>query len=257
MEKVLVLGLLTAAMAHSASLWVNDNASLYTPPGRGCKSAGYATIQAAVNASSSGDTIYVCPGKYTENVTIEKSNLTVVATGGAYVTSVFSAAASHDVFFITRPKVTLDGFTLVPAGQSGKHDVGVDVGIEGAANAVIVHNFIRGGRIGVNLSCGSSSSTVAYNIISGSTEAGINVDTCEVPPFPGSSGNVVYHNSVCGGAYPYSIAVGGSSNQIHHNFATWISSGGTGNFLHHNVAELFLIAPGNTQQQNTIADVCR
>jgi hypothetical protein len=144
-------------------------------------------------------------------------------------------------------------------GQTGKHDIGVNVGIEGAAHTVVVHNYIRGGRIGVNLGCVSSGSTVAHNIISSSAEAGINVDTCEAPPFSGSNNNSVHHNTVCGGIYPYSIAVGGSSNnnQVHHNLAIWISASGVGNFIHHNVGQLFLIAPGNTENNNTVADVCQ
>jgi hypothetical protein len=259
MQKLLILGLVTAAMARSTVLWVNDDAPAYAAPGRDCIVAGYASIQAAVKAASPGDTINVCPGIYTENITIDKSNLIVVSTDGSPVTIVRSATASTDVFFVTQPNVTIDGFTIVPFGQSGKHDIGVNVGIEGAASTVIVHNYVRGGRIGVNLGCVSSASTVAQNTIRFSSEAGINVDTCEAPPFPGSNNNLVHHNTVCGGIYPYSIAVGGSSNnnEVHHNLAIWISSGGTGNFFHHNIAELFLIAPGNTEQQNTVADVCQ
>jgi hypothetical protein len=259
MQKLLILVLVTAASASATIIWVNDNAGTYAPPGRDCAVAGFATIQGAVNAASAGDTINVCPGTYTENVTIDKSDLKVVSTGGAAATVVIAALAGQDVFFITRPNVTLEGFSIAPGGQFGKHDIGVTVAFEGAANLLIVHNYLRGGRIGVNLGCVSAGSTVAHNTIQASSEAGINVDTCEAPPFPGSNNNFVHHNTVCGGLYPYSIAVGGASNNndVHHNSAIWISVGGTGNFVHHNIAELFLIAPGNTENHNTIANVCQ
>ena len=264
MRRLLVLSLVILATlllwqradAAPTIIWVNDDASGYTPPGTSCSNAGYATIQAAVDAASVGDIINVCPGTYTENVTINKANLTVDSTNGASVTTI-TAAVSYYVVFITQPNVTLDGFTIVPSG-SGDPDLGVFVAIEGNASAEITHNVITGGRIGINLGCASSGSTIDHNIVSGASEAGINVDTCEAPPFPGSNDNSVHHNTVCGGIFPYSIAVGGSSNNndVHHNAAIWITVGGTGNHVHHNTAELFNIAPGNTAHHNTVADVC-
>jgi hypothetical protein len=257
MGKLLAFALITAAAAHSTVLWVNKDASSYVPPGTGCTQAGYTTIQAAVNAASPGDGIRVCPGLYAENVTIDKAGLTVVSTDGALATAIQAPVSAYTVF-ITRPNVTLDGFTITPHGHADS-DIAVNVGIEGEASVVIVHNNIRGGRIGVNLGCVSSASTVAHNTVRGASEAGINVDTCEAPPFPGSNYNSVHHNTVCGGLYPYSIAVGGSSsfNDVHHNQAIWISVGGSGNQVHHNIATLFLVAPGNNAHNNTIADPCQ
>ena len=221
---------------------------------------GYPTIQGAINAASAGDTVKVCPGIYVENVTINKVSLTVVSTGGAGVTRILAAQVAS-VVSITQPDASLVGFTLVPVASVAKYDIGVNVNIGGNASAEIAHNVVRGGRIGVNLGCASSGSTVYHNVVRGSSEAGINIDTCEVPgpPYQGSTFNSVHHNTVCGGLYPYSIAVGGASNnnEVHHNSAIWISVGGTGNFVHHNTAELFLIAAGNTENHNTIANVCR
>src|SRR5262245_38579617 len=119
MQKLLILGLVTVTMAHATVLWVNDDAAGYTPPGQDCTVSGYVTIQAAVNAAAPGDTIRVCPGFYVENITIDKSSLTVVSTDGSPATIVRSATASTDVFFVTQPNVTIDGFTIVPAGPSG------------------------------------------------------------------------------------------------------------------------------------------
>jgi len=245
------------ASATPTTHWVNDDASSYTPPGTSCHDAGYSTIQAAVDAASSGDVIKVCPGIYTENVVVGTSNLTISSTGGASVTRV-SAAVSADVFLITTHDATLDGFTMVPSGSAGKHDIGVNVSVEGNANATIAHNIIVGGRIGTNLGCASSGNTVIHNTVVGQSEAGINIDTCEGSEF-GSDGNAVHHNTVCGGIFPYSIAAGGKSdnNTIHQNVAMWISVSGTGNQVHHNTAEYFAIAAGNTEHHNTTdPDAC-
>lgn len=249
----------TTAFAAPTVRWVNDNAPfLYLAPGTSCNSPGYATIQAAVNAASAGDTINVCSGSYVENVTLNKANLLVTSTNGAAVTIVRSPVVAA-VFTVTQPNVTIDGFTIVPLGSTAKYDIGINVAIQGIASAEISRNVVVRGRIGINLGCSSSASTIYHNVVRGATETGINIDTCEIAPlYPGSTDNDVHHNTVCGGLFPYSIAGGQGSNNntIHHNKAIWITQFGTGNHVHNNVATLFNIGPGNLQNNNTIANVC-
>src|SRR6476659_9651725 len=63
----------TPASASGGVRWVNDddpNGGLYAAPGTSCDNPGYPTIQSAVTSSVSGDRINVCPGTYTEEVTI-------------------------------------------------------------------------------------------------------------------------------------------------------------------------------------------
>jgi len=249
----------TALFAAPSTLWVNDDSpSGYSAPGTSCANPGYATIQSAINAASAGDTVYVCAGSYTENVSINKPDLAVMSTSGAAATRVRSLV-SLAVFSITQPNVTIDGFTIIPAGTVAKYDIGVNVAIAGNASAEIAHNVVARGRIGINLGCSSSASTIYHNIVRGASEAGINIDTCEIAPlYPGSTDNSVHHNTVCGGLYPYSIAggQGSNNNHVHHNTAIWITAAGTGNHVHNNVAEVFNIAPGNLANNNTVASVC-
>jgi hypothetical protein len=237
--------LVQTASAVTTPQWVNDDASSYSPPGTSCADAGYATIQAAINAASPGDYINVCPGTYTENVVVSTNDLTIKSTGGASVTTV-NAAVSFHVFQITAPGLTLDGFTIVPAGFADG-DIGVNVAIEGDTDLTLIHNAVTGGRIGVNLGCSSFGSTIAHNTLSEQTEAGINVDTCEAPPFPGSHDNSIHHNTACSVTSTASIALGGSSNDnsIHHNVATSISVFGTGNHVYHNRTQLVITDSGS------------
>ena len=74
------------AMAGSAS--AAGAAKLFVAPsghsGRldtRCLYAAYSSIQTAVNAASSGDTVEVCPGTYNEQVTVSTSNLTINGPG--------------------------------------------------------------------------------------------------------------------------------------------------------------------------------
>jgi hypothetical protein len=258
LRRVLVLSLTTTAMLLS---WQRADAATVVWVGHCGNAHGYPTIQAAINAASAGDTVKVCPGIYVENITIDKASLTVVSTGGAAVTRILAAQVAA-VVTILYPNTTLMGFTLTPAGTTAKYDIGVNVNIGGNASAEIAHNVIRGGRIGVNLGCGSSGSTVYHNVVRGATETGINIDTCEIGELPGSTFNSVHHNTVCGGLYPYSIAGGQGSdfNSVHHNTARWITFYGDGNVVHNNTAQLFNLWPGdpaNVTFNNTVAAVCQ
>jgi hypothetical protein len=254
------IGTPSTVFAAPTTRWVNDNSLLgYGAPGTSCNTPGYATIQAAVNAASPGDTVNVCSGTYVENVSINKANLRVLSTNGAAVTIVRSPATLA-VFNVTQRNVTIDGFTIVPLGLTAKYDIGVNVAIQGIASTEIANNVVVRGRIGINLGCSSSASTIYHNVVRGATEAGINIDTCEIAPlYPGSTDNDVHHNTVCGGLYPYSIAggQGSNNNNIHHNTAIWITAAGSGNHVHNNVAEVYnIVQPGNLVNNNTIANVC-
>jgi hypothetical protein len=259
LRRVLVLSLTATAALLS---WQRADAATVLWVGHCGNAPGYPTIQAAINAASAGDTVKVCPGTYIENITINKVGLTVVSTGGAALTRIVAAQVAS-VVSITHPNASLVGFTLVPFASVAKYDIGVNVNIGGNASAEIAHNVIRGGRIGVNLGCASSGSTVYHNVVRGATETGINIDTCEIEEagYPGSTFNSVHHNTVCGGLYPYSIAGGWGSdfNSVHHNTARWITLYGDGNIVHNNSAQLFNIVPGNPANvafNNTVAAVC-
>jgi hypothetical protein len=241
-----------AGSASAATHWVNRAGASFNPPGTSCADPGYQTIQAAVSAAGAGDTVWVCPAWYIENVVVGAAGVSVIATDGPSNT-VVQSRIHDDVFRIAYVSgVTIDGFTIIPAGQLAKHDIGVNVYVAGPADASIVHNVFRGGRIGVNLGCGSSGSEVADNVVAAQYEAGINIDTCEGST-SGSTDNEVHHNNSCGGAFAYSIAAGGESdnNEIHNNVAKWISVAGTGNAVHHNTATYFAISAGNSELHNT------
>lgn len=257
---VLVAVAVTAgqATATPTDIWVNDDASAYVADGTSCDVAGYASVQAAVDAAGPGTSIHVCPGTYVENVVVPGPEVTIASTTGPIHTTIQGSLPNVYVVHLAGPGGTLRGMRIVGVG-TGDGDIGVFVGGSGAT---IARNVVAGGRIGVLLACTTAENAVAHNTIripaDASGASGINVDTCEGTEH-GSDRNVVHNNHVCGGTYPYAIAVGGESddNVVHHNRATWIAIAGAGNVAHHNTSrELLMLSSDSSEHHNQIADVC-
>ena len=102
----------TLALCAVAAVVVGTaNAATYTVCAIGCD---YATIQSAVNAATSGDTVFVYNGSYNENVNVGTAHLTLEGEGKDKVT-VTAASSSDDVFEVTADWVNISGFTATGA----------------------------------------------------------------------------------------------------------------------------------------------
>jgi hypothetical protein len=78
-------GLAVPAVANAASVYVS-NSTPVVPGGKSCTQPNYSTVQGAIDAlkSISNPTINVCPGTYTEQLTIKKAlKLSVAGTAGS------------------------------------------------------------------------------------------------------------------------------------------------------------------------------
>ena len=82
------------------------------------------SIQAAINSATTGDTIYVHAGTYTENVLVNKT-LTLQGDGAGGVT-VQAASATEHVFNVTADYVNITGFTAT--GATGNTKAGIYLG---------------------------------------------------------------------------------------------------------------------------------
>jgi|GEM_PF-1256140 len=76
--------MLSIGLLHAATIYVPDN---------------YSTIQAAINASTNGDTVIVRPGIYVENVSFIGKAITVMSELGAAVTTIDGNQANPVVIF--------------------------------------------------------------------------------------------------------------------------------------------------------------
>ncbi|MGB3459832.1 MAG: PEGA domain-containing protein [Halobacteriota archaeon] len=77
------------------------------------------SIQAVINMAKPNDTIVVHNGTYTENVVVNRSNITLRSANGSAVTIVVPNRTDMHVFNITdQNNVTLEGFTITDASAT-------------------------------------------------------------------------------------------------------------------------------------------
>jgi parallel beta-helix repeat protein len=140
----------SVAFASGNTHWVNDNdpnGGLYVPPGTSCDNPGYATIQSAVNAAAPGDRINVCPGTYTEQVTVPavKNNITLRSVQ-LWQAVIKAPALMLDAKAIVRvtgaQNVTILAFTITGPGGFVCDSLRYGVRVDGGGSANILGNHI-------------------------------------------------------------------------------------------------------------------
>ena len=102
---------LAAAVALLAPLAAS--AATYTVPDH------FSTIQEAVNAAANGDVIYVRPGIYYENVSIENKSLKLQSLKGAAQTIIDGRRLGATITVARSSQVDVDGFTIQNGAGAG------------------------------------------------------------------------------------------------------------------------------------------
>jgi hypothetical protein len=209
----LVAVLATPALAQAAkpTQWVAPGAA-NAGPGTSCAEPGYSTIQAAIGAAGNGATIQVCPGTYSEQLSITKP-LKLQAADGQYTATIAlpatpvnsstecDAAAGKTVYgtpqdeisICTSGVVSLTGLTVVakwPAGTCNENLYGIlvaggatlkakQVTMQGAGASPI--NGCQGG-VGIQVGMAWTTpvevghATLSYDDVSEYQKNGITVD---------------------------------------------------------------------------------
>jgi len=152
--------------------------------------AQYATIQQAINASTSGDLILVSPGTYNESITFGGRNLTVRSTDGPEATIISAAGLNKRVVYFGNGEsnaATLDGFTL----RDGNPTTGTLTGHGGAV-----------------LCCSGSRPTILNCVIRDNfAELGGGIYIC-LNSSQTRLGNTTFCNNLCYSGYGFDIAQG-------------------------------------------------
>jgi parallel beta-helix repeat protein len=166
-----------------------------------CPGAGFTSIQAAVNASNSGDSVRVCPGTYTERVTIPntKNNLTLFSAMGSAVIKAPAAVGVEPPYAIVlingAQGVVFRGFSVsgpLPDALFCSTDIRAGISVIGGGSATIRNNVItqirstspalRGCQNGFGITVGrnstgqSGSAVILGNVIQTYQKGGIFVD---------------------------------------------------------------------------------
>ena len=175
--------------------------------------ADYAKIQWAVDNATTGDTIIVRDGTYTENVDVNK-RLTIRSENGAANCIVDAANPGDHVFAVTANYVDISGFTIAGATEDSK----VGVYIDSVGHCNISDNIVSNNNWGIYLD-NSSSNTVTNN----------NANMNELA-------NIFLYSSCC-------------NNQLTNNTASY-SSGGTGIYIMENSS--YNTITNNTASENLL-----
>jgi hypothetical protein len=152
----LMLSLMPLAVsANSGTIYVDDDNC--PGPGSGTSSDPYCSIQVAVDAASSGDTIIVAEGSYDEDLTIDES-VTIEAGSNPVV---------YGDHTITASDVTLDSLTLEPDNIA----VTIDSSSNDIDNTTITNCTVNldSGEVGIWIGGGSPAYAVTDVEMSGNT----------------------------------------------------------------------------------------
>ena len=205
---IIMLVLLLTGSVNAATLAVCKN---------GC---AYSSIQDAVNAAGSGDTIQVQNGTYYENVNVTKQ-LTLRGIGMPVV----DANGSGSAITLAADGIILDGFTATEAGFYPEAGIKVT-----SNNSTLSGIYALNNLYGIYLS-GSSNNTLSGNNVFGNMQSislnyssnntlnGNNVSNNQfgISLFD-SSNNALSGNNVSNNEYGISVGYYSSNNNIYDNF---------------------------------------
>lgn len=121
----------------------------------------YSTIQSAIDASETGDVIYVSEGTYYENVVLTKSGIAIM--GKNKEKTIIDGQKTGSVIRIETNDVTISGFTIRNNGGSGKEDAGVS--LYNANNNIIANSIFVNNTAGIAIYSSSNNNVIAGNYI--------------------------------------------------------------------------------------------
>jgi hypothetical protein len=154
--------------AHAATRLVSMNGvNAQDCIARPCK-----TIQFAINVASPGDTIFVSPGTYNENVLVTKPDLTLKGSG-ASSTIINGDRTANVVYAFRITSFTIEGFTVKNAGQTGGLPGSAAIHLDpavgnGIGNWVVRNTILQDNGFGIALwnSFAGGNALIENNLIS-------------------------------------------------------------------------------------------
>jgi parallel beta-helix repeat protein len=122
------------------------------------------SIQNSINSATSGDTIIVKPGTYTENIKIVKNDLTIRSESGNPDDTIIKAKSSNaNVFLLQADKVKIEGFKISGASKYGC----AGIGLSACSDCTIENNKLLSNSFGICL-LNSKDNAISKNTVSDS-----------------------------------------------------------------------------------------
>jgi len=202
-----------SATALPKTLWVSPSPAV-AGGGSSCAKPGYNEIQAAVNAATSGSTINVCAGTYTEQVAITKS-LAVIGSGSPTIVMPATPADSTtacDTAFDAIAAPDQDGVVVCGAVNVTLQGIKVDAAFSG------VNCYANEGYFGIVVAGGatlnflSSAVTAAGAVPLNGCQGGIGLQVGNSQTTPVQVGHLNLLNSSVSGYQKNGIDVEGSGS---------------------------------------------
>jgi parallel beta-helix repeat protein len=178
----------------------------------------YATIQLAINAASSGDTIFVRAGIYSENVVVNK---TVSLNGENMENTIIDGGNLDNTVSVTASDAVISGFTVTNSGSPYPTS---GIFLDNVQNSVVAGNNVSGNNgFGIFVMWGSNNSLLA-NIVTYNTQPGIRIDGTTANAFVAN--NTIEYNKQDGIFVYYAYNVDIEDNIIANNMKSGISPQG-------------------------------
>lgn len=138
----------------------------------GCDTADVAstTINGAIVAASAGESIYVCPGNYLEDVVVNKANLTLQGAGmdSTIITGPHTTGGG-DTVLVQSSGVTVDGFTITRTGNTAAdwaaNTQNQGINVAASTNFTLRNSTVTGNRNGIYVGQSSHNVTLYRNVI--------------------------------------------------------------------------------------------
>jgi hypothetical protein len=147
----------------------------------------YSTIQAAINASVSGDTILVAPDIYVESIDFSEKSIALISTDGPEATTILSSGGPVVYIQNTGTGTVLEGFTI-QGGWTTSSGGGINII---GSSPLILNNIIRNNTV----------FTYSWDACGGGLYIYQSV--------PLIIGNHIYDNMASAGDYGWHAALGG------------------------------------------------
>jgi parallel beta-helix repeat protein len=178
---------LSGQAIEKSSLPVSRSHWLYVG---GSGPGNYSKIQEAIDAANDGDTVYVFPGFYGENVVVNKS---ITLMGADKNTTIVDANHSGSCITLDHQHTRMSGFTVQHSGNATKNeyqDSGflLPFGSYSPHNSEISDNIIKENFDGIFL-WEAHNYTISRNLIQDNTNCGVYI-------FAGGDSNTIDHNII-------------------------------------------------------------